>query len=171
MIIGLSGKARTGKSTVSKYLQDKFNFTEYAFADELKFYAEKYGNFTKEELYGNKTPECRRMLQAIGSVLREEVDKDYWVNKLRPTLLYATSNIVISDVRMLNEADLIKEFDGYLIRIERENANIEYGKTHISETHLDNYNEWDFIINNNGSIDNLYNGILDIVNIIKEIET
>lgn len=166
MFIGISGKARVGKTTASELLKDEFGFIEMSFADELKFYAEKYGGFTTEELHTTKTRESRRFLQALGTVFREEVHPNYWVDKLRPRVVYAIrakQDIVIPDVRMINEAEFIKEYGGFLIRIERESARIEYGNTHSSETDLDNYDGFTFVVDNTGSIEDLHGLIREIV--------
>jgi len=72
-------------------------------------------------------------------------------------------NWVISDVRFPNEAKAIKDRDGILIR---SNRNIESESIHESETALDKYNDWDYIIENNGTIDELIIKVKEIL--IKE---
>jgi len=89
-------------------------------------------------------------------------------------------NWIISDVRFPNEADVIRAKEGMLIRVNREKIKIqddmyvnrsEYIKVnniteHLSETALDNYEDWDYIIDNDGSIQDLIDKIKDIL--IKE---
>lgn len=71
-------------------------------------------------------------------------------------------NWIITDVRFPNEADIIKEKGGLLIRIESPRCN--YDDTHSSETALDNYggignevrtDKWDSVIFNDGTIEEL----------------
>jgi hypothetical protein len=76
-------------------------------------------------------------------------------------------NWIITDVRFENEAKAVKENGGILIRIKRPKVCDECGvfgghkmiahkKTeHPSETGLDSYEDWDHIIHNDGTIDEL----------------
>ena len=61
-------------------------------------------------------------------------------------------NWIVTDVRFPNEVQAIKDRGGILIRVERE---ISAEDTHFSETALDNYKDWDHIIENNGTIEEL----------------
>lgn len=70
---------------------------------------------------------------------------------------------IISDVRFPNEAEAIKDRNGILIRVERNTGNTEM---HDSEIALDNYKNWDYVIDNNGTIEELIEKVRDIL--IKE---
>ena len=72
-------------------------------------------------------------------------------------------NWIISDVRFPNEAKAVKDKNGILIRL---NRNIGLESMHESETALDNYDDWDYIIENNGTIDELIIKVKEIL--IKE---
>lgn len=72
-------------------------------------------------------------------------------------------NWIISDVRFLNEAKAIKDRNGILIRL---NRSTRLESAHESETALDKYNDWDYIIENNGTIDELIIKVKEIL--IKE---
>lgn len=72
-------------------------------------------------------------------------------------------NWIISDVRFLNEAKAIKDRNGILIRL---NRNIGLESMHESETALDNYDDWDYIIENNDTIEDLIEKVKEIL--IKE---
>ena len=89
---------------------------------------------------------------------------------------------IITDVRFPNEAKVIKDRGGIMIRVNRPRyckgctlKNLEtqdcydcvvyhddYQTVHPSETSLDDYADFDFIIENNGSITKLVNNIKDI---------
>ena len=58
---------------------------------------------------------------------------------------------IITDVRFPNEAISIKERNGTLIRINRPSLEKD---THISETALDDYTDWDYVIENNSTLKN-----------------
>ena len=69
-------------------------------------------------------------------------------------------NWIITDVRFENEANFIKNRAGILIRVNRK----EYEDTgkHLSETGLDDYQSWNYVIDNNSDITTL-------IEIVKEI--
>lgn len=52
MIIGLSGKAGSGKDTVGDYIAKKYNFAKMAFADPVKRTARMLFDFSDEALWG-----------------------------------------------------------------------------------------------------------------------
>lgn len=89
-------------------------------------------------------------------------------------------NWIITDVRFPNEARAIRVKGGILIKVNRDRIKIldnmyihreEYNKLHNiieheSETALDNYENWDYVINNNDSIEGLIEQVKQIM--IKE---
>lgn len=92
----------------------------------------------------------RILLQKLGTECgREIIHNNIWVNSLmadyNPTL-----NWIVTDVRFPNEAQAIKNHGGYLIRV---NRNTGLTSEHPSETALDNYDGFDLIIDNNGSLE------------------
>ena len=180
MIIGISGKAGSGKDTAAKMLEvlyanpnisyedftnkrDK-NFADIQivhFADTLKETAQVLFRISEWETNtqeGKKTTidwigkTVRELLQGIGQGLRDAIDPNLWVK-----ILFANtedwSNYIIADVRYPNELEAIKERDGVLIRIDRNSAG---AGNHSSETALDDYNDWDVRIENNGSLESLF---------------
>ena len=66
----------------------------------------------------------------------------------------------ITDVRFPNEVKAIKEKDGIIIRINRESA---YNSNHSSEIALDNYEDFDYTIDNNNCIDCLIEKVKEIL--------
>lgn len=180
MIIGISGKAGSGKDTAAKmlevlYANPDISYEDFAnkryknfadiqivhFADSLKetaqvlFRIDEWETNTQE---GKKTTinwigkTVRELLQGIGQGLRDAIDPNLWVK-----ILFANtegwSNYIIADVRYPNEVYAIKKRNGILIRIDRKGAG---AGNHSSETALDNYKEWDVHIENNDSIEDLF---------------
>ena len=97
----------------------------------------------------------RELLQKIGTnALREVVNENVWVNALFATY-DPTQRWLIPDTRFLNEAHIIKENGGIVIRVQRSD---NQSNGHQSETDLDSY-EFDAIILNNDSIENLIKSI------------
>ena len=180
MIIGISGKAGSGKDTAAKmlevlYANPDISYEDFAnkryknfadiqivhFADSLKETAQvlfRIGEWETNTQEGKKTTinwigkTVRELLQGIGQGLRDAIDFDLWVK-----ILFANtedwSNYIIADVRYPNEVYAIKKRNGVLIRIDRKDAG---AGNHSSETALDNYKEWDVHIENNGSIEDLF---------------
>ena len=180
MIIGISGKAGSGKDTAAKMLEVLYanpdisyedfvnkrykNFADILivhFADALKETAQvlfRLGEWETNTQEGKKTTinwigkTVRELLQGIGQGLRDAIDFDLWVK-----ILFANtenwSNYIIADVRYPNEIKAIKERNGILLRIDRKGAG---AGNHSSETALDDYKEWDVHIENNGSIEDLF---------------
>lgn len=70
MIIGLIGKAGSGKSTVAKYLNKK-GYVEVALADPMKRFCRDVFEFSDEQLWGPS--ECRNAIHA------DSCNQTYWV--------------------------------------------------------------------------------------------
>ena len=180
MIIGISGKAGSGKDTAAKmlevlYANPDISYEDFAnkryknfadiqivhFADSLKETAQvlfRIGEWETNTQEGKKTTinwigkTVRELLQGRGQGLRDAIDPNLWVK-----ILFANtegwSNYIIADVRYPNEVYAIKKRNGVLIRIDRKGAG---AGNHSSETALDDYKEWDVHIENNGSIEDLF---------------
>lgn len=151
-LIGITGYARHGKDTTGNYLVEKYGFTRYAFADQLKSMALVLNPFV-DRVYNlrlftvvqdrgwdeaKKEPEVRRFLQVLGTeAVRDHLGADAWIDALvkRATddglwgvqgQAYKTK-IVVTDVRFPNEAAFIKRFGGELWRVKRIESVNEYG--------------------------------------------
>lgn len=94
----------------------------------------------------------REFLQLLGTEVGRHIDSKIWINALFNSYDEEICDWIIPDVRMVNEADEIKKRGGILIRVERVSNDKD---AHSSETSLDNYREFDFVIKNNSSLDNL----------------
>ena len=157
MVIGVAGKKRSGKDTffniISETLGTRCNVKRYAFADEVKAYAENYFKIPKDKV---KEEENRIYLQGIGQMFREKVNRNYWVNflmiKMMESRLKDPNELsIITDVRYINEVEKILELENSLI-LKVENPNIESYDSHISENDLNEYH-FDYIIKNDSTMD------------------
>ncbi len=70
-VIGLHGKARSGKDEVADILHKAFGFTKCSFAKRVKELGIRYFQLTEDECFGSKTKESRMILQGIGNSVRE----------------------------------------------------------------------------------------------------
>jgi len=69
-LIGLHGKARSGKDEFFKVLKETYGFKHLSFADKVKHFGMKYFELGHEECYETKTKTSRMILQGIGSSVR-----------------------------------------------------------------------------------------------------
>lgn len=190
MIIGLGYKARSGKDTAADYLCKEYDYSRAAFSFELKAFLYYFLGIVEEHLiHGDKSQKypfwnnmsVREILQKVGTdALRNNFDKDIWVKLALNTVsdgifqpIYnPTDKIVFTDLRFENEAKGIKDAGGILIRIDRHNVGLSGSEAmHESETELDSFSGWDYILDNNESLENFYEGIDTIMselNIEKE---
>lgn len=167
MIIAISGKAQSGKDTIGACLVNQHGFIRVASADALKRIAMRTFNWD-----GAKDARGRKFLQDLATAVRG-YDPDFWINitlqeierMCRPMVAGKVEDFVITDVRYKNEADLLKKASAVLIRIERKGIELF---DHESETQLDNYEDFDYVIGNNGSIYDLEERVTAILNRIRE---
>jgi len=134
----------------------------------------------------------RKAAQKVGTDCFRSLYEDTWVNYLLKTIKQLQSNrylkyspdkgiyedldvfdfigknknIVTADVRFINEVDLLKKEKAYLIRIVKDSAGLngESG-SHLSETEQNSIpdNKFDDIIENNGTLEELYEKIDKVV--------
>lgn len=112
----------------------------------------------------------RKLLQLLGTECgRQIIHPNIWINALFADY-NASSKWIISDTRFPNEIESIKKHNGLTIRINRDSV-LRTGKVfdtdnHESETALDDYQGFDYVIDNNGTIEELKEVVKDIL--IKE---
>jgi hypothetical protein len=145
------------------YTDSLFNSTD---SEENLYSYSKYHRQLKNDLdfYIIKlTP--RTLLQLLGTECgRQIIHPNIWVNALfadYDTSSNYDSNWIITDVRFPNECQAIKNRGGIVIKINRDSDVVD---NHSSETALDNYDGFDFVVDNNGSIDDLTNNLIKIIN-------
>lgn len=98
----------------------------------------------------------RWLLQHIGTDVCRNIDPDCWIRLWERLLPPASANgrggnrvyyiVVVPDVRFPNEADTIRSLGGKLIRLLRDPYQLE--DTHISETAMEEYPYYDYLLDN-----------------------
>jgi dephospho-CoA kinase len=178
MKVALFGKIRSGKDTVGELLIKEYGCTRVAFGDGIKKIIDEFF----PEAWDNGKP--RLHYQHIGQELRK-LNPDVWINSLvkraedirLQNLIYRgdSTSFVVTDGRQRNEAVKLKE-QGYTIvvvetdettRIERmiqagDNFSMEMLR-HETERQVDLI-EPDYIINNNGTLEDLKIKVRELVN-------
>lgn len=166
-LIGLIGKAGSGKSTVANLLFESHGYAILPFAHPLKSMLVTMGltwddvlePHLKEKshpLLSGQTP--RQCMQSLGQWGRD-IHVDHWVQMWERAVqkrrgLTLNARLVADDVRHQNEVVAVKRNRGVIIRIERPDAATTAFSEHISETELGSYPA-DFVLLNAGSIADL----------------
>ena len=105
----------------------------------------------------------RSLMQLFGSEVGRSLHPNTWCNTVMQW--YKDSdNWILSDTRFPNEAKAIKDRGGLLIKINRKGY--ENTGDHASETALDSYTEFDYVIENDSTIEDLIEKVKNIL--IKE---
>lgn len=174
MIIGISGKAGSGKDTVFSMINllTGNKYTLGKFAGPLKELAAELldvpvQSFEQAEFKARVIPTSesgmtyRDFLLVLGGDLMRGADPNYWVKK---AIRNASSNTIFTDCRYPNEAEMIKNKGGIVIRINRPDAEVV---DHESDTALDDYKDFDVFINNNGTRSELFTKVENLVKSLK----
>lgn len=165
LLIGLTGRARSGKSTAAEHLVGTYLLEHYAFADPLRDGLMAIFNLDPTDFEGDRKEQPlawlgrspRQLMQSMGTEwARNTVHPDVWVKLGEQNLDYmnkalgAVLGFVISDVRFENEAELIRRRGGTVIHISRLDA--QAVNPHISEAGVA-VSQADLILRNNGTVD------------------
>lgn len=119
--------------------------------DEIKITDDKY--------FENKNNVTRALLQIYGTeIFRNRVDKNYWAKQVKNRAIESDADvIVVTDTRFPNEINVFNDINTddiqvITIRVERKTGIIN---EHASEIALDSHKEWNYIVDNNGSLNDL----------------
>lgn len=179
MIIAISGKYQSGKDTLARYLLEALpGFAPKMFAEKLKLVvsiltgvpvAEMSTTDGKQRYLREWGMTVGEMLQRIGTDgVRNRVHRDAWV---LATFAYYTpaSNWIITDCRFPNEADAVKSRGGIIVRVNRTARELGgRDPKHESETALDAYQGFDFIFQNDGTLESLAAFALEVATAVKK---
>ena len=169
-LIALTGAAKSGKSTIAKYLSKGTDsrygthvpFARARFSGTLKKMLMQIPDVTEDmiegslkeepqEIFGGRTP--REVMQTLGTEWgRDSVYSKIWLDAWERSVSNLTY-VVVEDLRYLNEAELIKNRGGKIWRIRR--PDYFFGHSHISETEMEGI-EPDLVIRNSGSVEELH---------------
>lgn len=176
MIVGLVGGKGVGKTTTANYLVSHLGFKESAFAQPLKEIARIFG-FTEKQIYGSQEEKneinlkngisARKFMQIFETEIGRNLLPQYfpemdlgdssniWIRLMMSWIKNNPyHNIVVSDIRFLDEVRALRKFSEkvIIIRITRDQALTDY---HVSETEYLKIKE-DILINNSKGYENLY---------------
>ena len=169
MIIGLGYKKRSGKDSVANRLVDKWGFQKLHLGAPIKLAARELYDLSDAQLYGdlkdkidprwNKTP--REIFQLLSEECCRSIIDPLTLEK---TLAYkydlTKTDVVIADVRKRESFQFIKDLGGLAWRVDKLT---EITDSHISETDLDSWENWDQILLNNKTLNDLYKSVDSIM--------
>lgn len=166
MLIGLTGRAGSGKDTVAQALRGEFgNLGIVSFADPMRAMLRAMGvppNYmTDRSLKEQPVPgigvSYRLLAQSLGTEWGRLIDPDLWL-RIAARKIYSAPpgvHIVVPDVRFDNEALLIRSMGGQVWRV---NRTVEAVRAHASEAGVSD-NLIDLEIDNSGSLDDLCHAV------------
>lgn len=167
--------------------EELFNFHHFTIK-ELDDIIEPYVEIIGESKYVS----FRSLLQVWGTDYRRSQDENYWIKKGLakcretggPYTPFGMTSIqymehlkekqknqiyAISDVRFLNETKAIKAVGGKLVKIVRSDAPEISNMSHQSEQELKDYEGYDYLILNNGTLEEYHNNCKKVIEkILKE---
>lgn len=168
-IFVLSGKARSGKDVVANVIEEYFgkdNSIKISYAYYIKDYLTRMNKYNE-----NEKSKYRSLLQDFGvELLSKKISPNFLIDRLMQDVevfSYFYDVIIITDARLVNEIEIPRrKFDNITtIRILNDSINdlTEIERKHITETGLDTYKDFDYIINNNSSLEELKNKTIEIL--------
>ena len=185
MLIGVVGLIGSGKGTVADRLEEKHGFRKDSFAKSLKdavscmfnwdremlegktessrYWREQPDKFWSEKFGKSVTP--RWVLQHFGTeVMRQNMHDAIWIDSC--LMRYNGTPTVIADTRFQNELKMIKKSGGILILVKRgelpSREEMEAKGAHKSEWDWMGWN-FDFVIDNNGTKEELFKKVDDLI--------
>lgn len=147
-LIGLAGRARSGKSSIARHLREEYGYHELAFADPIRDILEyvfnvprKYIDTHKEVVIPHLGVTARHLMQHTGDSYRA-IRETWWIEVLEDRLneikrgLGDDLCVVISDVRYINEAFWCRQ-RGQLWHITRPDQDPSQTRAHSSEAGIE----------------------------------
>ena len=167
----ISGKARAGKDTCGNYMKEVFDREDFKtiivqFSSTIKDYAKKIVLWD-----GQDETKPREFLQMLGmEVIRNNIDEDFFIKRMIQDInvySYFYDVIIITDSRFRKEIEDVKSNfkDAIFINIVRPNGVSDLSNSelkHATEVDLDNYDNYDIKIINDGTLEDLERKVMEI---------
>lgn len=177
MIYLICGKARQGKDTISTiirkiYEEKGLKTLNLQFTFYLKRYARNIANWD-----GSEETKPRILLQNLGvELIKQKIDDNMLIRRMIEDIKvysYFYDVITIDDTRFPEEIeDVRNNFNNVIaIKVVRdENTSLREGRDHLTETALENYNNYDYVIHNDGSLEELEEKIYNLISEVNKDE-
>ena len=168
----IGGRAKSGKNTFGEYLREELKDYGYKpcvmhITEPLYSYAKTY--FEWDENHEDKP---REFLQKMGiEIIRDKLGKkDFLLQRLYEDIEILSNffdTFIITDARMIHEFEALKNKyeDVITIKLERKNYDnhlSEEEANHITENEVDDYQNYDYVVENR-SLEELKMASLEII--------
>ena len=171
-IFVIGGKAKSGKNTFGSMLREELKDYGYRpcvmhITEPLYSYARTYFDWD-----GNENDKPREFLQKMGiEIIRDKLGKkDFLLNRLNEDIEILSNffdAFIITDARMIHEFESLKEKyeDVVTIKLERKNYDdmlTEEEAQHVTEKEVDEYHDFDYVIENR-SLEDLRTAVIELI--------
>lgn len=178
-LIGIAGKAQSGKDTFANTLVEEHGFAKLPMAGALKVSSSSLMGFPQALVFDDEFKKffdpywemtVREAFQRIGDAMKNEFGEDFWARRW----MYAfhtvskTHSVVVPDIRFEEEAEMLRALGGVIVHISRDGAGLE-GKLgqHRSEAGIKKGSR-DIGIENNAGLSELAHQAFNLVAFIEE---
>lgn len=170
-LIGIAGRARSGKDTVANFIVAAIGGYRYSFADPIRTMlaplgvdmSDPYWQARKEESIPALGVSPRRMMQTLGTEWgRQLINPDLWLIMAHQRLLQNGPGMVVSDVRFDNEAAWIRKHGGRIIHVIRPDTKAV--EAHASEDGIE-MQDTDARLFNSGTLEELQLSVRELLRV------
>jgi hypothetical protein len=174
-LLAISGKLGTGKTTLETLIAKHHATKQIAFADGLKESymaifpggASPYTSEGKAAIIPELEISVGKFLQDFGEAGRQ-YNPSLWLYSVGRKVAHANTLYIVTDCRFPNEVAYVQKLGGKVIRLERDNVDpaalAGRDSQHVSETALDNFDGFDLVLRNNGTLAELEATIVEWLN-------
>lgn len=160
--LALGYQSRVGKDTFASYVNYEHGCNILSFARGVYQVTNSI-----QTILGKPVEKDATLLQIIGTKLREHYGENVWIDRVARSIDEITTadpnaNIIVTDMRFKNEMNWLKDHGFITIKITRNDRIIDRDPRHISEIDLEGA-EFDYYIENNGTRDEYYSTIDEIL--------
>ena len=154
LIFVLSGKAKSGKNLIADKIENYYKnkrCIQISYAFYLKNYVKNIYGWS-----GSEEDKPRELLQKIGiDLIKNKIDSNLLIRRVCEDIKvysYFYDIIIITDARLKDEIEIPKRLINNVVTIRIDSIYYDKKMTieqmnHITETNLDNYDKFDYIIN------------------------
>lgn len=169
----IAGKARQGKDTIYGYIKEYYKDLNVLYLPNnyyMRDYAKRIMGWD-----GADDTKPRDLLLALADYARSNISEHFYINRtIEDIMVFSTyyDIIVIPDARFPYEIEIpASKFSGVIsINVTRPNYNSELSienKKHSTETSLDEFDNYDYKIVNDGTLEDLKNKVFEILDDIE----
>lgn len=183
LIIGFTAPKGSGKDLAWKIIEDRYYYTQdwrrVAFADPIKdkicnlydIHPSDLEILKRKELveivsdgkvYGSLSG--RDFVRNLGMMMRDYDETQFNRYVESQFIQYPKANFVVTDVRFQNEADLIHQYHGYIVEIQRPGFQYDHHITESGKIKPDLY------VTNNGTVEQFELQIVELVELLRHKE-